>query len=41
MFSAFNEIGTTDIDDVSESFCRVDDEIVVFDHLELTEFLAL
>lgn len=40
MFSAFNEIGTSNVDDMGESLCRVDDQIVVFNHLELTKFLA-
>ena len=39
MLSAFDKIGGTNVDDVSETFCGVDDQIVVFDHLELTEFL--
>ena len=40
MFPALNKIRTTDIDDMSETFCRVDNEIVVFDHLKLTELLS-
>ena len=40
MFSAFNEICTTDVDDMGKSFSRVDDQIVVFDHLELTELFS-
>ena len=40
MFPPFNEIRTANIDDGSKPLSRVDDQIVVFDHLELTEFLA-
>lgn len=40
VFSAFNEIRTPDIDDMSEALCRIDDQVIVFDHLELTKLLA-
>ena len=40
VFPAFNKICAADVDNMSKTFCRVDNEIVVFDHLELTEFLA-
>ena len=40
ILSSFDEVGTADVDDCGKSLCRVDDQIVVFDHLELTEFLA-
>jgi len=41
MFPALNKIRRANIHDMSETFGRVNDQIVVFDHLELTEFLAL
>ena len=40
MFPALNKIRTADIDNSSETLGRVDDQIVIFNHLELTEFLA-
>ena len=40
MFPPLNKIRTTDIDDMSKTLCRVDDQVVVFDHLELTECFA-
>lgn len=40
VLSSFNEIRRTNIDDRSKSLCRIDDEVVIFDHLKLAEFLA-
>ena len=40
MFPALNKIRRANIHDMSETFGRVNDQIVVFDHLELTEFLS-
>jgi len=39
MFPAFDKIWTADIDNVRKTLCRVNDEIVVFDHLKLAELL--
>ena len=39
MFPAFDKIRAANIDDMSETLCRVDDKIVVFNHLKLTELL--
>jgi len=41
MFSSLKEIGTANVDDSGKTLGRVYDEIVIFKHLELTEFLAL
>lgn len=41
MFSPFKEIGTANVNDSGKALGRVDDEIVILKHLELTEFLAL
>src|SRR5271169_1833396 len=41
MFPALDEICAAYIDDGGEAFGGVDDEVVVFEHLELTKFLSL
>jgi len=40
MFPAFDKICATDIHDMRKPFGRVYDQIVVFNHLELTKFLS-
>lgn len=41
MFPSLDEIRASNVDDSCKTLGRIDDEVVVFKHLELTQFLAL